>query len=177
MIDKRENTETRIWTAAGFAEESWRKADEGEAIPADGKVILPLAAYLALGEKERQAAAGRTGVLVAPSDDLEALVQYLASIPLIALSFPAFSDGRAYSKAALLKSRHGYAGTLRATGDVLIDQVELMIRVGFDELEISNPVTLARLAEGRTGGIPLHYQPGQTAEVKSSQYSWRRRAA
>jgi uncharacterized protein (DUF934 family) len=177
MTETKEKAEARIWTPGGFAAESWHKAAEGEAIPANGKVILPLAAYLALGDDERQAAAGRIGVLVAPSDDFAALVPHLLSIPLVTLSFPAFSDGRAYSKAALLKSRHGYSGILRATGDVLIDQVELMIRVGFDELEICNPVTLARLAEGRTGGMPLHYQPGRQAEKKSSQYSWRRRAA
>jgi uncharacterized protein (DUF934 family) len=177
MTDQIEKTEIRIWTPNGFVEEGWQKLADDDALPVEGKFIIPFAVYLTLRDEDREKVAGRAGVLIEPSDDLEPVLAHLSSLALIALSFPAFSDGRAYSKAALLKGRYGFPGILRASGDILIDQVELMIRVGFDELEISNPTALARLLEGRNGGIPLHYQPAQRGETKSNQYSWRRRAA
>ena len=58
----------------------------------------------------------------------------LAHFSLIALAFPKFSDGRAFSTARLLREKHGYAGELRAVGNVLSDQIPLMRRVGFDSL-------------------------------------------
>ena len=56
----------------------------------------------------------------------------LAGVARIDLHFPKFTDGRAYSQAFLLRRRLGFAGELRATGDVLIDQLVQMERTGFD---------------------------------------------
>jgi len=56
----------------------------------------------------------------------------LAGVERIELSFPKFSDGRAYSQAFLLRRRLGFKGEIRATGDVLIDQLVQMQRTGFD---------------------------------------------
>ena len=64
---------------------------------------------------------------------------------------------------------------MRATGQVLVDQLPHMIRVGFDEFEVSHPVLLRRLEEGRVGGLPLHYQPAATASEDGPRFSWRRR--
>lgn len=177
MTEMTEPVQKRLWTPEGFIDDEWTMLAGEVAISASGKFIVPLAGYLALSQAERESGAGRLGVLISPSDDLESIAPHLSAIALVALSYPAFSDGRAYSKSVLLKSRCNFAGTLRATGDVLIDQVELMLRVGFDELEISNPATIARLERGRPGGVALHYQPAQRAEIHSNHYSWRRRPA
>lgn len=66
---------------------------------------------------------------------LEALLQgrSLQQITRIDLAFPKFTDGRAFSQAIQLRRRHGYSGTLRATGDVLVDQLPHMLRCGFNE--------------------------------------------
>ena len=64
----------------------------------------------------------------------------LQGIERIELSFPKFTDGRAFSQAVLLRRRHGFAGDIRATGEVLIDQLVQMARSGF---------TSAVLAEGQ----------------------------
>ena len=56
----------------------------------------------------------------------------LSGVTRIDLQFPAFTDGRAYSQAFLLRRRLRFAGELRATGDVLIDQLVQMQRTGFD---------------------------------------------
>lgn len=97
--------------------------DEGEA-PIDGACVLPLATWLASGQGDER------GVLLAPTDDPAALAPHLSRVPLIAVDLPTFSDGRGYSIAALLR-RVGYRGELRAVGDVLVDQVFMLRRVGF----------------------------------------------
>ena len=98
----------------------------------------------------------------------------MPDLPLVALSFPAFNDGRSFSKAALLRTRHGYRGTVRASGQVLIDQIPHMLRTGFDELEVSHPTTIRRLEQGRTGGLPEYYQPSARSEPAEGKYAWRR---
>ncbi len=67
------------------------------------------------------------------------------------------------SHASLLRDRLGYANELRAVGDVLIDQVPLMLRCGFDSFAVSNATALKRLAEKRLPGIDVHYQPAARA--------------
>jgi uncharacterized protein (DUF934 family) len=74
----------------------------------------------------------RIGVRVAAEEDVEGLAYDLARLSLVALAFPKFRDGRAYSSAALLRGRYQYAGELRAVGDVLRDQAAPMVRCGFD---------------------------------------------
>ncbi|MFC3723194.1 DUF934 domain-containing protein [Neoaquamicrobium sediminum] len=170
-------TVTRLWTPDGFREEEWSHAEDAQALAGNQRVILPLAVFLDLDDATRAAAADRIGVHVLPGEALDALLPFLSQVSLISLGFPAFNDGRSYSKAELLRSRHGYGGTIRASGDVLIDQIPLMIRTGFSEFEVTNETALSRLGEGRVGGIPFHYQPAAKAGDCGAGYSWRRRPA
>ena len=170
----------RLWTPAGFREDEWRHAGTADALLSNRRVILPLAAFLELDQETRMAARERLGVLLQPGDQLDAIVGLLDQLSLVALAFPAFSDGRSFSKAELLRSRHGFSGSVRAVGQVLIDQLPHMLRLGFDEFEVSHPVLIERLKQGQAGGIPLHYQPAAKAAgqaVKGGQYSWRRARA
>ncbi|MEZ5891323.1 MAG: DUF934 domain-containing protein [Xanthobacteraceae bacterium] len=64
------------------------------------------------------------------------LAPYLDGLALVALVFPTFRDGRAYSQARILRERYGFRGELRATGDVLRDQFLFLVRAGFDAFEI-----------------------------------------
>ncbi len=75
--------------------------------------------------------ANSTGILEL-ANDVDPRTLDLTGITRIDLQFPAFTDGRAYSQAFLLRRRLGFAGELRATGDVLIDQLVQMQRTGFD---------------------------------------------
>ena len=61
------------------------------------------------------------------------------SFALVALDFPKFRDGRAYSYARLLRERYGFRGELRAVGEVLLEQLFFMLRTGFDAFEIQGP--------------------------------------
>ena len=162
---------TRIWNEAGFQKDDpWVIETEETKAGSNEKPILPLAAFL------ERAEAGETGlgVLVMPSDDVRALAPYLDRIALVALSFPAFSDGRAFSHASLLRERLGFTGEIRAVGDVLIDPLPLMLRVGITSFAVTNPVAIGRLEEHRLPGITIHYQPSARKARNTNSYSWRR---
>lgn len=102
------------------------------AIPA-GKMLVPLAVW-----QVRQAdLTGRAevGVWLNSDEPAEAVAADAARLSVIAVNFPKFADGRGYSIATLLRTRHGYTGELRAIGDVLRDQFFFMTRCGFDALQ------------------------------------------
>jgi len=164
----------RLWTPEGFREEEWTHAESAEALSGNGRFILPLQAFLDLDPEVRKSAKERLGVLLQPGDAVETIADLLDQLSLVALAFPAFSDGRSFSKAELLRSRHHFEGAIRATGQVLIDQLPHMLRLGFDEFEVSHPTLIARLEAGQTGGIPLYYQPTVKPAERGPKYSWRR---
>jgi uncharacterized protein (DUF934 family) len=167
----------RLWTPEGFREDEWRHADSAEALAGNGRFILPLQVFLDLDPVQRHSARERLGVLLLPADPVEKVVPLLDDLSLVALAFPAFNDGRSFSKAELLRSRHGFRRAIRATGQVLVDQLPHMLRLGFDEFEVSHPVLLSRLEKGEIGGIPLYYQPTAKPEdgpAEGANYSWRR---
>ena len=169
--------ETRLWTPQGFREDEWAHAESADALSGNGRFILPLQAFLDLDPEVRKSAGERIGVLLQPGDELDKIVGLLDQLSLVALAFPAFNDGRSFSKGELRRNRHHFEGAVRATGQVLVDQLPHMLRLGFDEFEISNPVLLKRLEEGRTGGLSLYYQPTVKHEAKGPKYSWRRERA
>ena len=103
-------------------------------LPDDGAILLSALRFL--GDPEALVRrAGKTGVIWPNNRDLDDLVPYLDRLAVVALVFPTFRDGRAYTQARLLRERHGYRGELRATGQVLRDQFVFMLRAGFDALE------------------------------------------
>jgi uncharacterized protein (DUF934 family) len=109
-------------------------ADDAE-IPADSAILISAARFMGDPEALSQRA-GRTGVIWPNNRDVDDIVPYLDRVAVIALAFPTFRDGRAYSQARLLRERHGYRGELRATGQVLRDQFLFMLRAGFDAFEV-----------------------------------------
>ena len=166
-----------LWRASGFVDDSYAMVGDAEALPSDGAIIVTAARWA----KDRAALDGRVdpvGVAIAPGKDAEARLAEAAQRPLIALAFPKFGDGRAYSLARLLRERHGFTGELRATGDVLLDEMPLMQRCGFTSFEVTDANTLRALKEGRLPKGALFYQPapGQR-EAPAGTRPWLRRAA
>ena len=96
--------------------------------------IVPLAFWLA--NRDTLLARGDIGVWLAPDADPEALSPDIGALPLIAVDFPAFTDGRGYSIGRLLRDRHGFTGELRAIGDILRDQLFALAECGFDAFAI-----------------------------------------
>jgi uncharacterized protein (DUF934 family) len=105
-------------------------------IPPSGKILVPLSVWRARkAELTPRLHAGELGVWLESFELVEDLVESVADIntlPLIALHFPRFADGRGFSMAALLRTRYGYRNELRAIGDVLRDQLYYLSRCGFD---------------------------------------------
>ena len=80
-----------------------------------------------------------TAIRLEADEDARALLPHLERLKLIEIAFPSFRDGRGYSAARILRQA-GYAGELRAQGDVLVDQIPLMRRCGFDSFAPESPV-------------------------------------
>lgn len=102
-----------------------------DAIPVSGNVLIPASRFLAAANAIL-ARAGKTGVIWPNSKDIEELAPYLSKLAVVALVFPTFRDGRAYSQSRILRERYAYKGEVRATGQVLRDQFVFMLRAGFD---------------------------------------------
>jgi hypothetical protein len=115
---------------------------------ATGAPVLSLADFLA----SDNAAAVR----IEPGEDARALRPHLGRIALIEVRFPAYGDGRGYSSAQILREE-GYQGELRATGDVLLDQLSHMRRCGFDAFAPAKPIA-AEAAQKAFATWPEAYQ-------------------
>ncbi|MFW5823986.1 MAG: DUF934 domain-containing protein [Marinobacter sp.] len=104
---------------------------EGESLRLpEGRCLIP--AELWLAGHEHYAGNDRIGLWLESHEEPEMIAGFVDQLPLIAVNFPKFSDGRGYSTARLLRERFGYRGELRAIGDVLLDQLQFMKRCGFD---------------------------------------------
>ena len=101
----------------------------------DAASTAPVVAFADLSEAGNTAA-----VRLSPGDDARALLPLLDQLTLIEVEFPAYTDGRGYSAASILRE-YGYTGELRAVGDVLVDQISHYRRVGFDAFAPNQPIT------------------------------------
>jgi len=140
-----------------IVEDRYRRIDDDAAMPDRAPVIVSAQRFLA----EAETLTRRDGSLgVAwPNDRRVAELQpWLGHLALVALNFPKFRDGRAYSQARLLREHYGFRGTLRATGDVLRDQFTFLVRAGFDSFEVKKPADARAFAES-VARYSVYYQP------------------
>jgi len=96
--------------------------------------IVPLAFWLA--HRDVLVRRGEIGVWLAPTDDPAALSADVSALPVIAVDFPQFTDGRGYSIGRILRDHLGFKGELRAIGDILRDQLFALAECGFDAFVI-----------------------------------------
>jgi uncharacterized protein (DUF934 family) len=102
--------------------------------------------------------AAPVGVLWPNNTSVAELAPHLDRLALVALVFPNFRDGRAYSQARLLRERFGFRGELRATGQVLRDQFLFLARSGFDAFEVSKDSD-AEVFAAALARYSVFYQP------------------
>jgi len=134
---------------------------EDQPLPSEGTrtITVPLSRFLQMGETER---ARIDGVAIAPTDEVQRLSpDVLERLTLVEIDFAAYTDGRGYSHARTLR-RLGYHGEIRATGDVRLDQLLFMRRVGIDGAHIEHPIdagllerTLHRFTHTYQTGYPI----------------------
>jgi uncharacterized protein (DUF934 family) len=127
--------------ALALAEDPFTNVGDEEAVP-PGDVIISLTRF----QTEGGALLGEgraVGVRVESHEEVEALAYDLPQLAVVALVFPKFGDGRAYTSARLLRERFNFKREVRAVGDVLREQAGYMLRCGFDAFEPADGSTLA----------------------------------
>jgi uncharacterized protein (DUF934 family) len=130
--------------------------EDGEPAP-DGKVVVTLEQWQA-GRERLRGHNGRLGLRLKSDQSPAQIADDLHYFDLVALEFPRFGDGRAYSYARLLRERYDFKGELRAVGNVLRDQLLFMLRCGFDAFEVANE-NAAEAWRDAIAEISLWYQP------------------
>ena len=168
---------TTLFKGGEPVEDVWRTApDEGYA-PNGVPVVLSLKQW----DEQREALRDRNQLLalrIEPGEALDPVSRDLGRFSMIALPFPKFADGRSFSKARMLRDEHGFTGEIRAVGEVLWDQLQLMARCGFDAFEISHEPTLRALNSGKKPFMTDFYQPGVGPEERpATPRSWARQTA
>jgi uncharacterized protein (DUF934 family) len=140
-----------------IADDAFVHVADDAPLPSDGAILISAARFLQDPEAISRRL-GKTGVVWPNNRDIDDLVPYLDRLAAVALVFPTFRDGRAYSQARLLRERFLYRGELRATGQVLRDQFVFMLRAGFDAFEVKKQGDAEAFAQ-TTKRYSVFYQP------------------
>ncbi len=155
--------------ADAFAPDPWLSLGDEEALPEGAPAIVSLERW----QSERETLVTRNaplGIRLRSDQPPGPIAEDLDRFQVIALEFPKFGDGRAYSYARLLRERYGFRGELRAVGNVLRDQALFMLRCGFDAFEVAEGTPLEGWRES-LAEISVFYQP--TADGRSPAHALR----
>jgi uncharacterized protein (DUF934 family) len=132
----------RVIRGGRVEDDTWQtlgvKPEEDLAQLPPGAIIVALALWQAR-RGELLARGGPLGVWLKPDDEPETIADDLASLQIVAVHFPKFGDGRGFSTGALLRTRYGYRGELRAFGDIGRDHLFYLKRCGFDSFRLADP--------------------------------------
>src|SRR6266849_3027379 len=143
--------------AGQVVEDRYLRILDDAPIPDGTPAIIPAARLIAdVADIARREAP--TGVLWPNNRKVAELAPLLDRLALVALVFPTFRDGRAYSQARQLRETHGFRGELRATGDVLRDQFMFLVRAGFDAFEVKKDADVA-VFSSEIARHTVFYQP------------------
>ena len=157
-------TRHTLWKDGAFIADPFHEWEETFAPASASYTHVPVAVFLA-NRADFLANPHPLGLLVVPGDKIEDVADDLGRFASIAIKFPAFTDGRGYSTARLLRERYKFANEIRAVGDVLQDQIPLMRRCGVSALVVTHEPTRAALVENRLPEVALFYQPVGVTEV------------
>ncbi len=146
-----------------LSEDTWFTLADESPLPESGAVIVGLDRWRA----EREALLARRqplGIRLRSDQSPAQIVGDLRHVAVVALEFPKFADGRAFSYARLLRERYGYRGEVRAVGAPVIDQALFLHRCGFDAIEVpaGTSVEAWLAAQAR---ISVTYQPAADGRV------------
>jgi uncharacterized protein (DUF934 family) len=134
-------------------------------LPEGVPVLIP-AARLIADARELVLRQAPTGVIWPNDRRIAELAPYLDWLALVALVFPTFKDGRAYSQARILRERHDFRGELRATGQILRDQLMFLHRAGFDAFEVTKDNDAVHVVEALQR-YSVFYQPTGDGRVSA----------
>jgi uncharacterized protein (DUF934 family) len=147
-------------------------ASGAEAVPPTGPVIVSLEQWQ--GQRDALLARGTPlGIRLRSDQPPDLIAGDLEHFALVALEFPKFRDGRAYSYARLLRERYGFKGELRAVGDVLLEQLFFMLRTGFDAFDVQQSPDPVAAFKTAISDFSVWYQP--TADGRKTALQLRHR--
>ena len=138
-----------------------------ETIPAQGAVLVNLDQWQE-GRKQLLKRTDPVGVRLRSDQPPELIAADLESLALVALEFPVFRDGRAYSYARLIREQYRFGGELRAVGDVLLEQLHFMERTGFDAFELQSDDPLGDMTIA-SADFDVWYQPAADGRLSAVQ--------
>ncbi|MEQ8711049.1 MAG: DUF934 domain-containing protein [Rhodospirillales bacterium] len=138
-------------------DDPWIRLDDDTPATPGTRAIVSLKRWKAEKPRLIETLAG-TGVLLKSNEAAEEIAGDLSVLEVVAVDFPAFTDGRSYSTARILRERYRYLGEVRAVGDVLRDQYGFMVRCGVDAFELADDVDSADWVKA-VNEIPTAYQP------------------
>ena len=156
-------------------EDTWLRLED-DAQPEPGTAVI---VSLERWQAERETLAGRNaplGLWLKSDQSPAGVAEDLGHFDLVALEFPKFNDGRAFSYGRLLRERYGFTGEVRAVGEVLQDQLLFMHRCGFNAFAVAADDALDRWAAA-VGEISVWYQPTADGRPFALSLRERRRAA
>ena len=153
----------------------WTFVSDDQDAPQDGPIVVELERW----QTSRESLIKRNepiGLLLRAGQSPVEIADDIHRFSVIALDFPAFKDGRAYSYATRLRDQFGYTGEIRAVGHVLADQFHFMKRCGFDTFDIAKESDL-KLWQDVLGAISIAYQGANDDMVPVMSLRQRRKEA
>jgi len=132
-----------------ITQDNWLVVDETATTLPSGDILLSFNHWQQLENKLEQHN-GAIGVWIEGNAEIEDFLEPLLSLPLIAINFPKFADGRGFSLATLLRDRYQYKGELRAIGNFIRDQLFFLTRCGFNSFKFPDGTNLEEVANSLT---------------------------
>jgi uncharacterized protein (DUF934 family) len=126
--------------------DNWMLLDENADNIPNGDILLSFEQWQNFAEQLSNHS-GSIGVWLEGHAEIEQIIEPLLNLPLIAINFPKFADGRGFSAARLIRERYNYSGELRAIGGFIRDQLYLLKRCGFNAFQFSDENELSDAAE------------------------------
>ena len=127
-------------------DDSWTLlTEDSESLPS-GDILLSYSQWQTFSD-QLDSHDGSVGVIIEGNADIEDIIEPLLKLPLIAINFPKFADGRAFSSARLIRERYEYTGEIRAVGGFIRDQLYYLSRCGFNAFKFDDSVDLTEYAK------------------------------
>ncbi len=159
----------KLLRLSGVDDDNWRfvGTDDADELPT-GAVLVPVQKWLE--HREQWRTRGNIGIWLDCDQDLDGIAPDIPCFKVIAIKFVDFADGRGFSLASLLRERFGFVGELRATGQILREQLFYLKRCGFDSFQLPHEDNLAA-AHASLNEFTVTYQDlsgGQCTELTTT---------
>lgn len=146
----------KIIKDGNIVEDSWTVWRDAETLPQQGQVIVPVSLWQS--QQDALQSLGEVAVFLASDESPKLIADSLHLLPMVAIDFPKFADGRGFSYARELREQHRFEGEIRAIGEFMRDQLFYLQRCGVNSFALDSDELEAALAS--FNDFDECYQPG-----------------